>query len=112
MAAALADYGFVTMRLSDDWQGADFIAQHIDGQTMLRVQLKGRLSIAKKYMGKSLYICFQDNDGWYFVPHDDFVAWAEENTKICTTHSWKVKGEYSVPHLPKNIKSEVERYKL
>jgi hypothetical protein len=34
----LADYGFLTMRLSDDWQGADFIAQHIDG-AFLKVQL-------------------------------------------------------------------------
>ncbi len=37
VSAVLADYGFMTMRLSDDWQGADFIAQHIDGATF-RVQ--------------------------------------------------------------------------
>ena len=50
VAAILADYGFVCIRLSDDWQGADFIAQHIDGATFLRVQLKSRLTIQKKYM--------------------------------------------------------------
>lgn len=32
ISAVLADYGFVAMRLSDDWQGADFIALHIDGE--------------------------------------------------------------------------------
>lgn len=37
LSAVLADYGFVTLRLSDDWQGADFIAQHIDGKQFLRV---------------------------------------------------------------------------
>ena len=59
VSAILADYGFMTMRLNDDWQGADFIAQHIDGETFLRVQLKGRLWFAKKYMDKSLFIvCF------------------------------------------------------
>jgi hypothetical protein len=26
LSALLADYGFVTMRLSDDWRGADMIA--------------------------------------------------------------------------------------
>lgn len=31
VSAVLADYGFVTLRLCDDWQGADFLAQHIDG---------------------------------------------------------------------------------
>jgi len=42
VSAVLADYGFMTMRLSDDWQGAAFTAQHIDGGTFLRVQLKSR----------------------------------------------------------------------
>ena len=40
VSAVLADYGFVTMRLSSDWQGADFIAQHLDGETFLRVRPK------------------------------------------------------------------------
>ena len=30
--AALADYGFSAMRLSDDWEGADLIAQHVCSQ--------------------------------------------------------------------------------
>jgi hypothetical protein len=41
LSAVLADYGFVTMRLSDDWEGADLIAQHINGDTFLKIQLKG-----------------------------------------------------------------------
>jgi hypothetical protein len=60
VSGVLADYGFTTIRLSDDWQGADFIAQHIDGQQFLKVQLKGRCTLAKKYRGKDLYICFHD----------------------------------------------------
>lgn len=53
VSAALADYGFITIKLSDDWHGADFIAQHLSGET-LKVQLKGRLSFYKKYQGKDL----------------------------------------------------------
>jgi hypothetical protein len=52
LSAVLAEYGFSTMRLSDDWQGADLIAQHIDGETFLKVQLKGRLTFNKKYLKK------------------------------------------------------------
>ncbi len=44
LSAALADHGFNTLRLSDDWNGADGIALHKDGKTMIRIQLKGRLS--------------------------------------------------------------------
>jgi hypothetical protein len=54
VSAVLADYGFVTFRLNDDWQGADFIALHVYGKT-LKVQLKSRLDFDKKYMGKELF---------------------------------------------------------
>jgi hypothetical protein len=59
ISAVLADYGFITHRLTDDWQGADFIAQHFDGKTFLKVQLKGRLTFDKKYLGKDIYIAFR-----------------------------------------------------
>jgi hypothetical protein len=62
ISAVLADYGFVSLRLSDDWQGADFIAQHIDGATFARVQLKGRLTFDAKYRGKDLWVAFSDGD--------------------------------------------------
>ena len=112
VSAVLADYGFVTMRLSDDWQGADFIAQHIDGKTMLRVQLKGRMTIEKKYLGKDLYICFREKEQWYFVPHDEFVDWARVNTTICTSFSWAKNGGYSVPSLSVAIKAHLEQYRI
>jgi len=59
ISGVLADYGFVTIRLSDDWKGADFLAQHHNGET-LRVQLKGRLAFYQKYQGKDLWVCFRD----------------------------------------------------
>jgi len=37
VAAKLADFGFNCIRLSDDFEGADFIALHVDGKTILRV---------------------------------------------------------------------------
>ena len=58
VAAAFADYGFNCIQLTDDWNGADFLANHVNGRTLLRVQLKGRLTFATKYLGKDLWICF------------------------------------------------------
>jgi len=37
VSGVLADYGFSTVRLTQDWRGADFIAQHSDGVTFLKV---------------------------------------------------------------------------
>ena len=55
VAAVLADYGFITIPLSSDWGGADFIAQHKDGKTFLRVQLKSRLTFDKKSRGYAVH---------------------------------------------------------
>src|SRR5690606_20499008 len=73
VSGVLADYGFVTIRLSSDWRGADFIAQHMDGVTFLKVQLKGRLTFEKKYLGRDLHVCFASSGVWYIYPHDELL---------------------------------------
>ena len=52
--------GYVTIRLSDDWQGFGFIAYHVDVMQSLKVQLKGRLTVYTKYQDKGIWICFKD----------------------------------------------------
>lgn len=112
VSAVLADFGFSTIRLADDWQGADFIAQHMDGQQFLKVQLKGRLSFSRKYERKDIYICFQEQDAWYLVPHDEMLAWALENTAVGKTKSWQEDGEYHFPRMSTQIRKKVQEYLL
>ena len=73
-SAVLAEHGFVTNLLKYDWNGADFIAQHIDGK-WLKIQIKGRLTTKPEYEGKDIYIMFEDkeNSNWYLFPHDKLV---------------------------------------
>ena len=82
VAARLADYGFNCIRLSDDWQGADFIACHRDGSTYLKVQLKGRLAIDRKYQDKEIYIAFILQDKLFLYDHDRLVCYIEDNGLI------------------------------
>ncbi len=105
VSAVLADFGYVTMRLSDDWQGADFIANHISGQHFLRVQLKGRLTLDQKYLGKDIWICFRYKDVWYLYPHDAAVTWALANKTLGKNPEvWKGgKGAWSYPSPPKDF---------
>lgn len=49
VSAVLAQYGFATIKLNDDWQGADFIAQHINGELFL----KSMVSCFSKYSLKA-----------------------------------------------------------
>lgn len=112
VSALLADYGFTTLRLSDDWQGADFIAQHIDGQRFLKVQLKGRLYFGKKYLGKDLFISFQEGGHWFLYPHDRLFDEVKEIVKIEQSGAWEKEGDYHFPSVPARIMPILEKYKL
>ena len=94
VAAVLADYGFNCIKLADDWQGADFLAYHKDGEQTLKVQLKGRVSIYRKYQRKGLHMCFPVGKNWCLVPHDDLVQIAGETTPWLASQSWE-NGGYS-----------------
>ena len=91
VAAALADYGYDSMRLNNDWQGADFIA--VKDDEMLKVQLKGRFTIDKKYVGKDIHIAFIEDDIIKMYKHDEAVSSVSDKTK--ESDSWKIKGNYS-----------------
>ncbi len=113
-SAVLADYGFVTLRLSDDWQGADSIAHHVSGDLSLKVQLKSRLTVAKKYENKDIWICFnyRYRSAWYLFLHDVFLRWALENLNIGSTKSWKGLGVYHWPSLSNDLLSWLSDYAL
>ncbi|WP_437557521.1 hypothetical protein [Acidithiobacillus sulfuriphilus] len=113
VSGLLADFGFATYRLTDDWNGADFLAVHFDGSTFLRVQLKGRLTFEKKYQGKDLWVCFRHAGLVYLYPHDALLAKALKATNIGNTESWrKADGGYSFPAPPKSLEAHLQPYCL
>jgi hypothetical protein len=110
VSAIFADYGFTTIKLSDDWLGADFIAIDFSGEKYLKVQLKGRLTFDKKYKEKDLWICFNDkkNEKWYLYHHDELLKSFEASFK--KTSSWKNQGIYHFPNISVEIKEKLLEY--
>jgi hypothetical protein len=94
ISAVLADYGFATIRLSDDWNGADFLALHRDGET-LKVQLKGRLTLSTKYRDKDLWVAAPHGGGWFVYPHDDAIPLVEQVAPFLASESWQSDGQYT-----------------
>ncbi len=114
VSAILSDYGFATIKLNDDWQSADFIAQHIDGNTFLKVQLKGRLTFDNKYKGKGIKICFPYSGEWYLFDHDELLKRFLEkyHNQMAESISWKDNGNYSWGNLSSEILELLVDYKL
>jgi hypothetical protein len=108
-SAILADYGFVTNLLKYDWVGADFLAQHIDGD-WLKIQLKGRLTADLKYCGKDIHILFEHKttNEWFLYPHDSLVDYCKKKFP----NSAKAKNGYSTGRLSEWEKKWLEQYKI
>ena len=91
VSAVFAGYGYNSIRLNDDWQGADFIAYHKDGQQSLKVQLKGVLTVdAKKYYKKDIWVCFPWMKRWYIYDHDTALSWLlDTRARMGETKGWE-----------------------
>lgn len=109
ISAVLADYGYTTIKLTDDWKNADFIAQNTDGN-ILKVQLKSRLIISNKYLKKRIYIAFREESDYYIYPHDKVFKKIVPNIK--KTASWKNHKQYSFAKLSAINKILLSPYKI
>ena len=112
VAGLLADYGFNCIKLADDWQGADFLAYHKDGSDTLKVQLKSRITIDKKYINKSVYVAFPIAESWYLIEHEVLINLIAANTSWLITPSWLNDGNYSSAKPSKKLIAALEMSKL
>ena len=109
LASRLADYGFSCIRLSDGWQGADFIACHIDS-SFFKVRLETRLHIERRYSAKELFIAFSENNRWYIYPHDQLRDELLDMGYMSGTLSWEDRGIYNWPGLTQRLAEHMEKY--
>ena len=109
IAAILADYGYNSIWLSNDWNGADFIAVHIDGVSDIKIQLKGGISFAQKYRGKNLYIGFIEQGDLYLYPHDDVL---EQVEPVISDKKWIEKRTYFQTKITSRFIDVLAPYKI
>jgi|TARA_R100000501_G_scaffold14680_2_gene26640 hypothetical protein len=92
--------------------GIDLLATRTDASHIIRVQLKSRWTIGRKYLARDIYMAFPDGAGgdWYLAPHADLVTMAGKMGYTNTT-SWQ-KGGYSVARMPKRLREWMSAYRL
>ncbi len=90
--------------------GVDFILyRESDGQVR-KVQLKGRWTIDRKYVGRDIWIAFPIENNWYLIPHDEMVGSAE--TGVIQSASWTERGQYSRPYLSAAVKARCAPFRF
>lgn len=91
--------------------GVDFILYREADGHVLKVQLKGRWYIDKKYVGRDIWIAFSDAGKWYIAPHDSMIAQGEA-AGFTATRSWTEGGAYSCPGLSKQMLEAMSPYEF
>lgn len=116
VSGKLAEYGYNCIRLSDDWQGADFFAFRIDGSNPLKVQLRSRTMISRKYQGKDILMClpigYHPVRGWYLVPHDKLAEIVGSHTTWPEIDSWVKGGQYSSHNPSAGLRKALMPYRI
>ena len=111
LVAMLADYVFHCMWLTSDWNGPDFLAVHRDG-AVLRVQLKGRLALSKKYCGQDLLMAFPVEKQWYMVPHVRLVEIVGRATPALGGRACVEGTVVSWGKPPRRLVAELQEYRI
>jgi hypothetical protein len=111
-SAVLTDFGYSTVKLNLDSGSADFLAYHIDGESILNCQLKGRLSLNRKYLGKGIHIAFYKNNECYIYPHDEFYHEVRSLGLLKESKAWEESGRLSWLQIPTNLEGWMQVYKL
>lgn len=91
--------------------GVDFILYRETDGVLRKVQLKGRWTIDRKYVGRDIWIAFPIGTDWYLMPHDKMVAGAEADGATGSA-SWLVGGTYSRPRPSKALVAACAAYKF
>ncbi len=107
-------YGMDTQRVVNDWNGMDFIMYDMITSDIYSVQLKSRITIAKKYTrSKDLYITFPIKKNWYFIKHQDLVKLFDLHlSSYKATTSWTVAGIYHTVAGNSGLRSALIPYML
>lgn len=90
-------------------RGIDLIAHHEERGEFRLIQQKSRWTIARKYLGRNLWVAFPDIDGWYIAPHDTLVNRASAD--VLASKSWTDKGLYHRKALSVAMRADLREFR-
>ena len=110
LGAVLANFGYFTMWLNDDYNGADLIALR-EGEEPMMIQLKSRPAIGKRYENKGLFMAFPVARNWCVIEHDLLQGVFAEFGHL-KTKSWVERGRYAIGKPSRELVARLEPYCL
>ena len=92
-------------------EGIDLIAHREADDDLKLIQQKSRWTIARKYVGRNIWIAFRDRGEWFLAPHDEMVSLGEA-AGYTNSDSWMTGGLYHRPSMTRDLRERCEKYRL
>lgn len=112
LIARLFELGFgVFVPVVDE--GIDLVAYRENDGYFRAIQLKTRWTIDKKYLGRSIWIAFPDDqsEDWFLAPHDEMVKLGDMRG-YCSTKSWVERGLYHLAPLGHELRIAMSGWRV
>lgn len=109
VVSLLLKQGFnVFLPVYDD--GIDFIVHRRVDDSVVKIQLKSRLTIDRKYEGRGISMVLPGRGDWFMIAHDRLLGLVPEAWR--SSRAWTEGGKYTVPSLSVEMAARLSPYKL
>lgn len=92
--------------------GIDLIAHREPGDDLKLIQQKSRWTIARKYVGRNIWIAFRDRGEWFLAPHDELVSMGEAAGFTITESFTGKTGSYHRREMSRDLRKRCAKYRL
>ena len=93
-------------------EGIDPIAHREVDDDLKLIQQKSRWTIARKYVGRNIWIAFRDGGSWFLAPHDEMVRLGEAAGYTATESYTGKTGSYHRRDMSQDLREQCEKYRL
>ena len=98
LMAQMAKWGYLEgSKVNGDKWGADLLFYRSEDGDVIKVQLKGRVTLSRHYRGKGIHVAYRnrDTEEWFLYNHDILLDQVLSKGYLTGTKSWEEKGGWS-----------------
>ena len=115
LVAQMAQWGYLeSQKINGDKHGADMIFYRSSDAKVLKIQLKGRVTLSKSYAGKDILVAFRDrkSKSWFLYDHDIVLEKVLSLGYLAGTSSWEKTGGWSWSSNPSWLQEIMNDWKI
>ena len=113
--AQMSEWGYLEgHKVNGDKWGADLLFYRSEDGDVMKVQLKGRVTLSRHYRGKGIHVAYRNRatGEWYLYNHDIILDEVLALGHLKGTKSWEEKGGWSWSSNPTWLQNLIDPWNI